>query len=151
MVEDRLKELGIESPPWHKPLGLYLPYIEVGNLIFLSGILPLKEGELPKKGIVGQNITIPEAQEYAKITVINALSILKAHLGDLNKIKRCIKMTGYIASAHNFYDQPLVLNSASNLLIEIFGDAGKHARSAIGVNALPLNSPLELEFIFEIH
>jgi enamine deaminase RidA (YjgF/YER057c/UK114 family) len=148
--EDRLKELGIELPEAPKPLGAYVPCVQTGNLIFLSGILPLKNGKLMKTGKVGENIRIEEAREEAKTAAMNALAILKEYVGSLNKVKRCIKITGYIASSPNFIDQPKVLNAASDFLFEIFGEAGRHARAAIGVNVLPLNSPLEIEFIFEI-
>jgi enamine deaminase RidA (YjgF/YER057c/UK114 family) len=148
--EDKLKELKIELPEAPKPLGAYVPCVQTGNLIFLSGILPLKNGKLMKTGKVGENIRIEEAREEAKTAAMNALAILQGYVGSLNKVKRCIKITGYIASSPNFIDQPKVLNAASDFLFEIFGEAGRHARAAIGVNVLPLDSPLEIEFIFEI-
>jgi enamine deaminase RidA (YjgF/YER057c/UK114 family) len=148
--EDKLKELGIELSEAPKPLGAYVPCVQTGNLIFLSGILPLKNGKLMKTGKVGEQIRVNEAREDARTAAVHALSILKAYLGSLNKVKRCVKITGYIASSPNFIDQPKVLNAASDFILEIFGEAGRHARAAIGVNVLPLNSPLEIEFIFEI-
>lgn len=149
MIEGKLKNLGLELPEPVKPLGSYIPCLRIGNLIFLSGILPVRNGKLYREGIVGENITLEEAQEGVKIALLNALAILKAYTGSLDKV-RCIKMTGYIASAKNFFQQPSVLNSASDLLYEIFGEAGKHTRVAIGVNVLPLNAPVELELIFEV-
>ncbi|MBI4823558.1 MAG: RidA family protein [Nitrospirae bacterium] len=148
--EEKLKKLGIELPPPIKPLGSYVPIIRVGNLIFLSGILPLKDGKLMRKGRVGETLTLKEAEEEARTATINALSILKAELGDLSRVKRCVKLTGYISSSDDFIEQPSVLNAASELLFEVFGESGRHVRSAVGVNVLPLNSPLEIEFVFEL-
>jgi enamine deaminase RidA (YjgF/YER057c/UK114 family) len=148
--EEKLRELGIELPEIPAPLGSYVPCIQTGKLIFLSGILPLKNGKLAKTGRVGESISLDDAREDAKTATINALSILKLHLESLGKVKRCVRITGYVASAPDFVEQPKVLNAASDLLFEIFGDTGKHARSAVGVNVLPLNSPIELEFIFEV-
>jgi enamine deaminase RidA (YjgF/YER057c/UK114 family) len=148
--EDRLKELGIEllEPP--SPLGSYVPVIRTGNLVFLSGILPLVEGKLLRQGKVGEDITIDDAREDAKRVVMNALAVLRSHIGSLNTVKRCIKITGYIASSPDFTEQPKVLNAASDLLHEIFGEAGRHARAAVGVTVLPLNASVEIEFIFEV-
>lgn len=148
--EKRLKELGIDIPELQTPIGSYLSCIRSGNLIYLSGILPLRNGKLIRTGRVGESVSFEEARDDARITVINALSVLKTNLGSLDRVKKCIKITGYIASASGFFDQPKVLNAASDFLFEIFGEAGRHARTAVGVNALPLNAPLEIEFIFEI-
>lgn len=148
--EERLKKLGIELPEAPIPLGSYIPVVKTGNLVFLSGILPVKQGKLTKQGRVGEDLTLDEAREEAKTATINALSVLKAHVGSLDKVKRCIKITGYVASAPDFTEQPKVLNAVSDLLYEIFGEAGKHVRAAVGVNVLPLNSPVEIEFIFEV-
>ena len=148
--EDKLKELGIELPEAPNPLGSYIPAVRTGNLIFLSGMLPLIKGKLVRQGKVGEDLRIEEAGEDVRTAVINALSVLKANIGTLNNVKRCVKITGYIASSPNFTDQPLVLNAASDLIFEIFGESGRHARVAVGVNVLPLNSPVEIEFIFEV-
>jgi len=148
--EERLRTLGIELPEAPTPLGSYIPVVRTGNLVFLSGILPVKQGRLAKQGRVGEDITLDEAKEEARTATINAISVLKANIGSLDKVKRCIKITGYVASAPDFTEQPKVLNSASDLLYEIFEEAGKHVRSAVGVNVLPLNSPVEIEFIFEV-
>ena len=148
--EARLKELGIELPGTPSPLGAYVPCVRSGNLLFLSGMLPLRKGKLTRTGKVGEGITLGEAQEDATQVVINALSIVKAELGTLEKVVRCVKLSGFIASAADFVQQPAVLNAASELLLIIFGDRGKHARAAVGVPVLPLNSPLEVEFIFEV-
>jgi enamine deaminase RidA (YjgF/YER057c/UK114 family) len=148
--EDKLKELGIELPEAPSPLGSYVPVIRTGNLVFLSGILPLVQGKLLRQGRVGEDITIDDAREDAKRVMINALAVLRSHIGSLDAVKRCIKMTGYIASSPDFTEQPKVLNAASDLLHEIFGEAGRHARSAVGVTVLPLNASVEIEFIFEV-
>lgn len=149
-IENKLKELGIVLPILPVPAGFYVPCVQTGNMLFLSGILPLREGKLPRTGRVGEAVSLLEAQEEARQIVLNALSIIKNHLGSLDKIKKCIRLNGYIASADNFTEQPKVLNSASDLLVEIFGESGKHTRTAIGVYVLPLNSPLEIDFIFEV-
>ena len=148
--EERLKKLGIELLEAPIPLGSYIPVVKTGNLVFLSGILPVKQGKLTKQGRVGEDLTLDEAREEARTATINALSVLKAHVGSLDKVKRCIKITGYVASAPDFTEQSKVLNAASDLLYEIFGEAGRHVRAAVGVNVLPLNSPVEIEFIFEV-
>jgi enamine deaminase RidA (YjgF/YER057c/UK114 family) len=149
-IEDKLKQLGIKLPEAPNPLGSYIPVLRIGNLIFLSGILPLIQGRLTRQGKVGKDVSLDEAREDARVVTVNALSVLKSHIKDLDKIKRCIKITGYVASDPDFTDQPKVLNAASDLLFEIFGEKGRHVRSAVGVNVLPLNSPLEIEFIFEV-
>lgn len=148
--EDKLRELGIELLEAPSPLGSYVPVMRTGNLVFLSGILPLVKGKLLRQGRVGESVSLDEAREDARIATINALSILKAHIGSLDKIKSCVKITGYVASAPDFTEQPKVLNAASDLLFEIFGESGRHVRAAVGVNVLPLNSPLEIEFIFGV-
>lgn len=147
--EEKLKNLGIELTITPKPLGSYVPFLMTGNLIFLSGMLPLKEGRLISQGKVGADITLEQAQEAARVAAINALCVLKANIGDLSKIKRCVKLTGYVSSSPDFYDQPKVLNAASDLMFEVFGEPGRHVRSAVGVPCLPLNSPIEIEFVFE--
>jgi len=148
--EDKLKALGIVLPEAPSPLGSYVPVIRTGNLVFLSGILPFVDGKLLRQGKVGKDITIDDARVDAKRAVMNALAVLRSHIGSLNTVKRCIKITGYIASSPDFTEQPKVLNAASDLLHEIFGEAGRHARAAIGVTVLPLNAPIEIEFIFEV-
>lgn len=148
--EERLKELGIKLHEAPLPLGSYLPCVRTGNLLYLSGVLPLRGGKLIRTGIVGDSISLIEAQEDAKQIIINALSIIAAYTGSIDTVARCVKLNGYIASAPDFTEQASVLNAASDLLYEVFGEKGKHARAAIGVYVLPLNSPLEIEFIFEL-
>jgi enamine deaminase RidA (YjgF/YER057c/UK114 family) len=149
-TEKRLKEMGIELPDVPKPLGSYVPCVQTGNLLFLSGMLPLRDGKLLKTGRVSESVTLDEAQECAKQAVINAMSVIKKMIGSLDKISQCVRLTGYVASANDFTDQPKVMNAASDLLFEVFGEAGRHARVAVGVSVLPLNSPLEIDFIFEV-
>ncbi len=148
--EEKLKSLGIELPAAPKPLGAYVPFVKTGRLLYLSGMLPLKDGKLTKTGRVGETVTLEEAAEAAKITAINALAVLKSAVGNLDKVKRCVRIEGFVSSADDFTDQPKVLNGASNFVFEVLGDAGLHTRTAIGVNILPLNSPVEISFIFEV-
>lgn len=148
--EEKLTELGIALPELPKPLGSYVPCVQAGNLLFLSGVLPMKEGRLSRTGKVGDAVSLEEAQEDARQCAINSIAILKSHLGSLKRVKRCVKINGFVASAESFFDQPKVINPASDLMFEIFGEAGRHARAAVGVYALPLNSPVEIDFIFEI-
>lgn len=149
-IDHKLKELGITLSDAPKPLGSYVPCVQAGNLLFLSGILPLVDGKLIRTGRVGDSVSLQEAQEDAKQCIINALSVLKSNLGGLDKIKRCVKLNGYVASVPDFTEQPKVLNAASDLLFEILGEAGRHARAAVGVYVLPLNSPIEIDFVFEV-
>jgi len=148
--EDKLRELGIELPKAPSPLGSYAPLVQSGSLLFISGILPLREGILTRTGKLGDAVTLDEGREDARTAAINALAVVKAYMGSLDTIKRCVKITGYIASSPDFTDQPKVLNATSDFVHEIFGEAGRHARVAVGVTVLPLNSPVEIEFIFEV-
>ena len=148
--EEKLRELGITLPEMPQPLGSYVPFVRTGNLVYVSGMLPLKEGKLRRTGRVGNAVTLQEAIEDARSATINALAVVRSAVGSLDAVRKCIKITGYIASSQDFTDQPKILNSASDLLFEIFGESGRHARAAVGVPVLPMNSPLEIEFIFEV-
>ncbi len=148
--EEKLRELGIDLPPAPKPLGSYVPIVRTGNLVYLSGMLPLVDGKLTHTGKVGGEITPEQAQEDARIAAVNALSVIKAEIGELSRVRRCVKLTGFVASTPDFTAQPGVVNGASDLMAEVFGDAGRHAREAVGVPVLPLDSPVEISFIFEI-
>lgn len=148
--EEKIKTLGIELPEIPKPLGSYIPFVKTGNLIYLSGMLPLKDGKLLKTGRVGESVSLDDAVLCARTSAINALAVLKSAVYSFDMIKQCVKITGFIASAPDFTDQPRVLNGASDLMSEVFGEAGRHARAAVGVNILPMNSPVEVEFIFEV-
>jgi len=150
-IETRLKDLGISIPESAAPAAAYLPFSQSGNLLFTSGQLPLKDGKLVSTGLVGRDLTIEEAQEAAKYCAINVLSQAKAALGgDLSRIKRIVKITVFVASVVDFTDQHIVANGGSQLFIDVLGDAGKHARSAVGMAGLPLNAPVEIEAVIEV-
>lgn len=148
--EEKLNKLGIELPAIPEPLGSYTPFVKTGNLVYISGMLPLKDGRLVKTGRVGESVSIDEAVQEARTAAVNALAVLKSATGSLDNVKRCITISGFIASAQDFTEQPKVLNGASDLIFEIFGDSGRHARVATGVNVLPMNAPVEIAFIFEV-
>jgi len=148
--EAKLKALHIELPMAPKPVANYVPVVRAGDLLFLSGVLPSREGQLILTGKLGQGITIEQGMEAAKVAALNALAIVRSEVGSLDKVKRIVKMVGHIASAPGFTDQPQVLNGASDLLVQIFGEAGKHARVAVGAAELPRQSPLEIELIVQV-
>ena len=147
----KLKELGIELPSPPPAMGIYKPVKQVGTMLYVSGQGPTREGVPLLTGKVGAERTIEDGQEAARLCALNALSVLHNYLGDLNKIKSVVKLLGFVASAPDFGRQPEVINGASGLFAEIFGEEnGIGARSAIGTNELPANIPVEIEFIFEI-
>ena len=148
--ELRLKELGIELPVAPKPVANYVPVVRAGDLLFLSGVLPSKEGQLVMTGKLGADVSIEQGVAAAKLAVLNALAIVKAEAGSLDRVKRIVKMVGHIASAPGFTDQPQVLNGASDLLVAVFGEAGRHARVAVGAAELPRQAPIELELIVQV-
>jgi enamine deaminase RidA (YjgF/YER057c/UK114 family) len=138
-------------PPPPQPVGSYVPAVKTGNLIYTSGVLPIEGGKLLATGAVGTyTVTVEAGRKAARQCALNALSILKAELGSLKKIRRIVKLTGYVNSAPSFSQQPAVINGASDLLVEFFGDAGKHARAAVGVSSLPMNASVELDLIVEV-
>ena len=145
----RLRELGYELPGVAKPLASYVPAVRVGDQVWTSGQLPLVEGALPLTGKVGAEVTTEQAQEQARIAALNALAAIDAEVG-LDNVSRVVKIVGFVASDSAYADQPVVINGASDFIGEVFGDAGKHARSAVGVAALPKNAPVEIELIVEI-
>ncbi|MGV0429016.1 RidA family protein [Corynebacterium tuberculostearicum] len=145
----RLRELGYELPGVAKPLASYVPAVRVGDQVWTSGQLPLVEGSLPLTGKVGAELTTEQAQEQARIAALNALAAIDAEVG-LDNISRVLKIVGFVASDPAYGDQPVVINGASDFIGEVFGDAGTHARSAVGVAALPKNAPVEIELIVEI-
>jgi enamine deaminase RidA (YjgF/YER057c/UK114 family) len=149
-AEERLKQLNVVLPPAPAPVGSYVPYVCVSNLVFTSGQLPMRDGKLAATGKVGRDLTTDEAAEAAKVAVLNALAQVAAAAGGLGKIVRIVRLGVFVNSADGFTEQPKVANGASNLLVDIFGEAGKHARSAVGVNELPLNAAVEIEMIAEI-
>jgi len=150
-IENKLKELNIELPNAPDPVGAYVAFKKIGNLLFISGQLPIsKDGEIIK-GKIGAGLDLEDGQRASKLCVINILAQVKKALnGDLNKVKNCIKITGFVNSINDFKDQPKVINPASETLSSVFGDNGKHARAAISANSLPLGAAVEIDAIFEI-
>jgi enamine deaminase RidA (YjgF/YER057c/UK114 family) len=148
--EARLRELGLELPAVPEPGGAYIPATRTANLIFTAGQLPLEKGEFRRKGKVGNAVSADEAYEAARLCALNALAAAAAEAGGLNGISRVVKVTGFVASAPDFNAQPQVINGASELIGDLFGEAGLHARSAVGVAELPLDSPVEVELIVEL-
>jgi enamine deaminase RidA (YjgF/YER057c/UK114 family) len=149
-IELKLKELGIFLPEPAKPVAAYIPAKQSGKLVFTAGQLPMVQGELISKGLLGQDVEIEEANKAARICTLNALAAIKGVIGDLDRIKQIVRVVGYVASVPTFTQQPAVVNGASELLLEIFGENGKHARSAVGMAVLPLNAPVEIELTVEI-
>ena len=148
--EERLAELGLAVPEVPKPVAVYVPAVRNGNHVYTSGQLPMRSGELMKTGKVGGEVTPEEAAECAQQCALNALAAVKSQIGDLGAIKRIVKVVCFVASTPDFTGQPAVANGASHLFGEVFGDAGVHARSAVGVPVLPLDSPVEVELVVEI-
>lgn len=150
MFEEKIKQLGITIPEPVKPLAAYIPAMQVGNLVMTSGQVPISSGAVKYQGKVGRDLSEEEGNEAAKLCAINCLSAVKSVIGNLDEIKRVLKLTVFVASAEGFTAQPKVANGASELIGEIFGEAGKHVRSAVGVSELPLNSAVEIEMIVEV-
>lgn len=148
--EEKLTSLGLELPEAPKPVATYVPAVQTGNLLFLSGVLPIRNGQLAFTGKLGRDLTVPEGIEAAKVAILNALAIAKQELGSLDRITRVVKVVGHIASADGFAEQPQVLNGASDLLVAIFGDAGRHARVATGAAELPRGAAVEIEVILAV-
>jgi enamine deaminase RidA (YjgF/YER057c/UK114 family) len=149
-IELILRDLNLSLPETPKPVAAYVPAKQSGKLIFTAGQLPMVNGELISKGLLGQDVQVEEANRAARICTLNALAAIKGIIGDLDKIKQIVRVVGYVASVPTFTQQPAVVNGASELLLEIFGEAGKHARSAVGMAVLPLNASVEVELTVEI-
>lgn len=149
--ETRLEELGIDLPETPAPAGAYIPATRAGKLVFTAGQLPLEAGEPTLRGKVGDTVGVDEAREAARLCAMNALAAASTQTGGVAGISRIIKVTGFVASAPGFNEQPQVINGASEFLGEIFGDAGLHARSAVGVAELPMDAPVEVELVVETH
>jgi enamine deaminase RidA (YjgF/YER057c/UK114 family) len=149
-IENRLTRLGVTLPGAAAPAANYLPFAQSGSLLFTAGQLPLRDGKLQATGLLGQDLDVAAGKEAAKLCAINVLAQAKAALGDLQKISRVVKITVFVASAAGFTEQHLVANGASDFLVEALGDAGKHARSAVGVATLPLNAAVEIEAVIEV-
>lgn len=150
-IDDNLVALGIELPAVAAPVAAYVPAVRTGNQVWTSGQLPFVDGKLQKTGKVGADVSVEEAAACARIAALNAVAAVKAEIGSLDSIKRIVKVVGFVASAPDFTGQPAVINGASEVLGQIFGDAGIHARSAVGVAVLPLDSPVEVEIIVELN
>ncbi|TDE00493.1 RidA family protein [Jiangella asiatica] len=148
--EDRLTSLGLALPDVAKPVAAYIPAVRSGSYVFTSGQLPLREGTLLSTGTVGAEVTPEQAYDAARQCALNALAAVRAEVGDLSAVTRVVKVLGFVASAPGFTGQPQVVNGASDLLGEVFGDLGQHARSAVGVSVLPLGAPVEVELIVEV-
>jgi len=150
MIEDKLKQLNITLPTPPKPAGSYIPVVISGNLAFVSGQIPMQDGKVLFTGKVPSEKSIEEAQKAARLCMINILAQLKANLGSLDKITKIVRVSGFVNCTPEFSEHPKVINAASDLLFEIFGESGKHTRIAVGVANLPLNSTVEIDMIAEI-
>ncbi len=149
-AEDQLRALGLELPPAPKPVASYVPAVRSGDLLFLSGILPMKDGRPAWTGKVGRELTVEQGAEAARLACLNALAVVKGELGSLDAVARIVRLGGHVASAEGFTQQPAVVNGAPDLLVAIFGDAGRHARLALGAYELPLGAAIELELIVQV-
>ena len=149
-IETKIQMLGLVLPEIPKPLASYVPAKQSGKLVFTAGQLPLVKGDLVSKGILGQDVLVEEAHKAAQICTLNALAAIKGVIGDLDRIIQVVKVVGYVASISTFTQQPAIINGASEVLLDIFGEAGKHARSAVGMAVLPLNASVEVELIVEV-
>jgi len=149
-IAERLSELGLKLPEVAKPVAAYVPTVRAGHLVFVSGQLPFVGGKLMAEGAVGKDVTLEEAQACARQCVLNALAAVQAEIGDLDRLARVVRVGCFVACEKGFGDQPKVANGASELLQEIFGERGRHARAAVGSVSLPLNTPVEVEMLVEI-
>ncbi|MEV0594399.1 RidA family protein [Nonomuraea cavernae] len=148
--EEKLAELGLTLPAVVAPLAAYVPVVRTGDLVYTSGQLPMVDGKLPLTGKLGAEVSVDEGKEMARLCALNALAALKSEAGDLAAVKRVVKVVVFVASEPGFTQQPQVANGASEFLSEVLGDAGKHARSAVGVAVLPLDAPVEVELVAEV-
>ncbi len=149
-VEQKLIQLGITLPVPPKPVATYVPAVQAGDLLFLSGVIPFRNGKLTVEGKLGRDLTVEQGYDAARIALLNALAIVRSEIGTLDRVRKVVRLVGHVASAEGFVQQSAVVNGASDLLVRIFDDAGRHARVAIGAAELPLNSPIELELILQI-
>jgi enamine deaminase RidA (YjgF/YER057c/UK114 family) len=149
-VEATLKELGLELPPTPRPAANYVGAVQTGNLLFISGHGPVRDGQMAYVGKVGKDLSVEQGYEAARLVALNCLASAKSVLGDLDRITRVVKVLGVVNCSEDFGDQPKVINGASDLLVQLFGDSGRHARSAVGMQALPFGIAVEIEMIFEV-
>lgn len=150
MVDSKLEQLGLKLPEVPTALGLYLPAQRSGQLLFVSGQLPMEDGQVTYTGKLGRDLSIEQGQQAARLAVLRCLAVVRNCITHWNEINQVVRLTGYVQCDDNFYDHPQVINAASELLENLFGTAGKHARSAVGVNALPMNACCEIEMIVEL-
>ncbi len=149
-IEKKLKDLGLSLPQAPKPVANYVPAVRVGNLLFVSGHGPYNDGKTITSGKLGKEVSLEQGYQVARNVALNCLASTKAIIGDLNRIRRVVKLLGMVNCTEDFKDQPKVINGASDLLAEVFGDQGKHARSAVGMQSLPNGIPVEIEMILEV-
>lgn len=149
-VEERLQELGLSVPEVAAPVAAYVPAVRDGRYVYTSGQLPLVAGKLAGEGLVGEQVSAEQGYDLARTCALNAIAAVKSQIGDLDKVARVVKVVGFVASAPGFTGQPAVINGASELIAAAFGEAGAHARSAVGVAALPLGAPVEVEMIVAV-
>lgn len=150
MIEEKIKDLGYDLPEAPKPLAAYIPAARIDNLVFTAGQLPMVDGKLIAEGKLGVEVTNETGSKAAEISALNCLSVIKSVIGNLDKIEQIVKVTVFVNSADGFTAQPQIANGASEFLVKIFGDIGKHVRSAVGVNELPINAPVEIEMIVKV-
>jgi enamine deaminase RidA (YjgF/YER057c/UK114 family) len=148
--EERLEQLGVSLPSPAVPVAAYVPCVRSGNLVYVSGQVPVVDGNPSQLGRLGDDVGLQDGRAAARTCAINLIAALKAELGELSRVRRVVKLTGFVASTPEFTDQPTVVNGASELFGEVFGEAGRHARAAVGVAALPLGVPVEVEAIVEV-
>jgi enamine deaminase RidA (YjgF/YER057c/UK114 family) len=149
-VAARLAELGISLPNEFGPMASYIPFRRSGNIVFIAGQGPIAEGRVVMRGKLGREFDVAQGVEAARMSIANGLAVLRHAIGDLDKVSQIIKLTGYVNSTNEFEEQHLVINGASELLVEIFGEAGRHARAAVGTNTLPFGVPVEIEMVVEV-
>jgi enamine deaminase RidA (YjgF/YER057c/UK114 family) len=149
VIDEKLANMNIALPSPPKPAGSYIPVVKTGNLVFVSGQIPMRDGKVQVTGKIPTNTTVEEAQSAAKLCILNALSQIKSEIGSLDRISRIVRVSGFVNSSPDFTEQPKVINAASDLLYEIFGENGKHSRIAVGVASLPLDSSVEIDVIAE--
>lgn len=149
-AERKLVDLGLTLPPAPRPVATYVPAVRAGDLLFVSGVLNMRDGKPTLTGRLGGGVTVEQGYEAARVAILNALAIVKQEAGTLDAVRQIVRMVGHVASTDAFTQQPAVVNGASDLLVAVFGDAGRHARLALGAAALPLDAPVELELIVQL-
>ncbi|MDE1830296.1 MAG: RidA family protein [Thaumarchaeota archaeon] len=150
MIEEKIASMNIALPIPPKPAGSYIPVVRTGNLVFVSGQIPIKDGKVKFQGKVPTDASVDTAQKAARLCIINVLAQLKSEIETLDRVSKIVRVSGFVNSASDFFEQPKVINAASDLLFEIFGEKGKHSRIAVGVASLPLNSTVEIDLVAEV-